>query len=73
MVCHPSILQNLWECFKDNICNDLHHHLQVLSRASPSNEDVHDYGLYLINNILLDAGFSLCDFPHMPLPQRNWA
>ncbi|TFK77957.1 hypothetical protein K466DRAFT_507926, partial [Polyporus arcularius HHB13444] len=40
---------------------------------NPSQEDVYDYGLHLINEILFRWNKSLADFPPMPLPQHPWA
>ncbi|KAF9552570.1 hypothetical protein CPC08DRAFT_646734, partial [Agrocybe pediades] len=40
---------------------------------SPSEEDVFDYGLYLLDVILGESGHSLANFPSMPRPQRDWA
>jgi hypothetical protein len=37
-----------------------------------SNDDVYDYGLHLLDNILCDLGCSLAEWPSMPLPQQNW-
>ena len=35
-------------------------------------EEVYNFGLYLINDLLHKAGHSLQDFPLMPLPQHDW-
>jgi hypothetical protein len=36
-------------------------------------EDVYDFGLHLIDNILHDSGHTLSDFPNMPLSLLNWS
>jgi hypothetical protein len=38
----------------------------------PNPEDVYDYGLYLVNKLLLRAGKSLSDFPSMPQVVKEW-
>ena len=35
-------------------------------------EQIYDYGLYLIDRILLESGKQLKDYPSMPLSQGNW-
>ena len=46
-----------------------HNHIHI----NPTDEDIHDYGLYLINQILLAGGKSLKDdWPYMPQIQQNW-
>ena len=37
-----------------------------------SNDDVYDYGLHLLDNILCDSGRLLTEWPSMPPPQQNW-
>jgi hypothetical protein len=63
----------LWNQFRSKICDDLS---QVLQRKyhilHPSQEEVYDYGLYLLNKILARSGKSLQDFTGMPIPQRDW-
>ncbi|KAJ6566473.1 PIF1-like helicase-domain-containing protein, partial [Mycena capillaripes] len=39
--------------------------------ANPTDNDVYDYGLFLLNTILQESGRSLPDF-EMPLPERDW-
>ncbi|KAJ7042292.1 PIF1-like helicase-domain-containing protein, partial [Mycena alexandri] len=39
---------------------------------NPTEESVYDYGLFLLNKLLLDSGRSLRDWPTMPLPQTDW-
>ena len=40
---------------------------------NPMDEDIYDYGLFLLDTILGDSGHSLGDFPSMPRPVRDWA
>ena len=72
--CSPSDLLALWMQFHDKICDDLiyaleHHNLQV----DPTQEDVFDYGLYLIDCILQKSNQSLREWPELPFPVGNWA
>src|SRR5277367_4315794 len=71
--CSPSDPLALWLQFRANICDDIHHTLQ--SRAiinNPSEVQVFDYGLYLIDRILRAGNKELKDWPAMPLPQIDW-
>jgi hypothetical protein len=43
-----------------------------MRRVTPSIDEVLDYGLYLIDNLLRESGHSLQEFPPLPTPQRNW-
>ena len=71
--CTPAQPADLWNQFRDKICDDLpntlrrKHHIQT-----PTEEDVYDYGLYLLNKSLMQAGKSLENFPSMPTPQQDW-
>lgn len=41
----------------------------------PTQDDVYNYGLYLLDNILKDndsLGKGLSKYPEMPRPRRNW-
>ena len=59
--------------FRANICDDLRHALQAKNIIlSPTEEQVFDYGLYLIDVLLGNKNRSLQDWPAMPLPQHNW-
>jgi hypothetical protein len=62
----------LWNDFRAHICDDLRHQLRVLGRQdNPTDDEVYDFGLYLLNKVLEKSGSSLHNFP-MPLPQRDW-
>jgi hypothetical protein len=69
--CNPTSPDDLWNRFKDNLCDDLHHRLTRLpfNIPNPSKEEVHDYGLYLIDCVLRKNGKSLNAFPPMPVSQ----
>jgi len=65
---HP---HQLWNTFKHSICDDIPYHLRTFSITSFS-ESNYNYGLYLLNQILEEAGKTLCDFPSMPHFIYNW-
>jgi hypothetical protein len=73
LFCTPTQPDNLWITFRDKICDDLRHKLYELGRTIITQNDIHDYGLHLIDNILRDSGRTLSDFPPMPLPLQNWS
>jgi hypothetical protein len=60
--------------FRINICDDLRHALHSKNIIlDPTEEQVFDYGLYLIDCLLGNGNRSLRDWPAMPFPQENWA
>ena len=67
LFCQVSSPENLWLEFQEKICDDLH-----ICIPNPTPHRVYDYGLFLINCMLSDSGYSLLNFPHMPTPQVNW-
>ncbi|KAJ8481437.1 hypothetical protein ONZ45_g15318 [Pleurotus djamor] len=74
LFCHPIQPELLWADFRHHICDDLWHRLRVAGRVDPSDDDVFDYGLYLLDGILRETGKSLRnDFPSMPTWVQNWA
>lgn len=62
----------LWTEFRVYICDDLEYRLRAMGLAAPSENEVYDYGLFLLNKILGDSGHSLDDWPSMPQLQRDW-
>ncbi len=71
--CTPSDPLCLWMDFRDKICDDLCHRLQTQNICqNPTPEDVHDFGFYLIEEILQRSNKSLCNWPMLPLPQQDW-
>ena len=65
--CFPSEPSVLWNLFKDMICDDLKYRLQTTYHIQNSEDDqVYDFGLYLIDKILNQAGKSLDQFRDMP-------
>src|SRR6202789_2694972 len=72
--CSPSDPLALWLEFRVNICDDLRHALHSKNIVrDPTDDQVYDYGLYLIDHILRGGNKSLQDWPTMPLPQFDWA
>ena len=70
--CEPTKPEVLWHEFRQYICDDLRHRLSTLGRQDPSEEEVYDYGLYLLNQRLHQSSCRLSDFSSMPLPRYNW-
>ena len=70
--CHPVQPHTLWDLNKEKLCDDLHHRLIAIGHLDPTEEDVFDYGLHLLQVILIKAEKSLSDYPNMPLPQNEW-
>ena len=70
--CEPTKPEVLWHEFRQYICDDLRHRLSTLGRQDPLEEEVYDYGLYLLNQRLHQSSRRLSDFSSMPLPRYNW-
>ena len=67
--CSPVDPHRLWDATKHHLCDDLQHHLiHTLHIPQPTQEQVYDYGLYLIDQELQKHGKSLQIFPTMPRP-----
>ena len=62
----PSQPDQLWERFRTYICDDLPYHLHTLGVNNATDNEIYDYGLYIIDNILHESGHSLSDWPSMP-------
>ena len=70
--CQPTQPEILWQNHRERICDDLRHRLTARNITNPTNDQVFDYGLHLLEGVLLKAGKRLSDFPPMPLPQGQW-
>ncbi|KAG1809229.1 hypothetical protein EV424DRAFT_1328431, partial [Suillus variegatus] len=48
LFCNPTSPDDLWNCFKDNLCDDLRRRLAHMPFNMPdaTEEEVYDYGLY---------------------------
>lgn len=74
LFCSPADPATLWNDYRQQICIDLQHQLQGQFGPQITDEDVYDYGLYLIDKLLQESGKSLAvDWPTMPHSQRGWA
>lgn len=72
MHCNPSQPLELWEQFRENICDDVAFQLRQWNIPEPTDAQTYDYGLYLLENILKKSGRRLEDFPPMPTVQDDW-
>ena len=72
LFCSPADPKQLWMQFRAQICDDLQHKLRELGRTSVADEDLYDFGLHLLNEILHDSGHSLSDIPSMFQPVHDW-
>ena len=70
--CTPTQPVQLWNNFQSHICDDICAHLRSSGWENPQDEDVYDYGLWLLNAILLKHGGDLGSV-QMPLPVRDWS
>jgi len=71
--CFPSPPSQLWDHFREHICNDLHYHLQHQHRVQhPTEHQVYNFGLFLIDKIMHAAGKSLKDLWDMPYFTGDW-
>jgi len=66
LFCTPSQPHQLWQQYRTYICDDLRYRLCTLGINNACDEDVYDYGLYMIDHILHESGHSLGDWPSMP-------
>ena len=72
--CFPSEPRNLWNLFKDVICDNLKYHLQTTYHIkNPEDDQVYDFGIYLIDKILNQAGKCLDQFRDLPQITGHWA
>ncbi|KAI8561187.1 hypothetical protein RHMOL_Rhmol04G0318500 [Rhododendron molle] len=72
--CSPIHPYDLWKQFSVHICDDLAYKIRTLFAISnPSEAQIEDYGLYLLNHLLQESGKTLLDFPPMPQPNENWS
>lgn len=71
--CNPAQPLTLWDQFKDKICDDLAHKLCLKGIPQPTDDQVCDYGLFLLEHILMESGHNLSQFPPMPSVQGDWA
>jgi hypothetical protein len=71
--CCPANPRELWETFWRQICDDLKYQLDNHTDIVNASEDqVQDYGLYLIDKLLSYTGRRLSDWDTMPQFVENW-
>ncbi|KAG0574270.1 hypothetical protein KC19_VG249600 [Ceratodon purpureus] len=73
--CNPSHPELLWQRFRPHLCDDLRHRLcEHYGLSEPSEEELYDFGLFLIDEILREqSNKNLSLFPPMPIPTLNWS
>ena len=73
LFCSPAKPERLWNEFREHICDDLGYRLRCSGRQDPHDDEIFDYGLWLIEQVLMKTQRKqLRDFPDMPLPEHNW-
>jgi hypothetical protein len=71
--CAPANPRALWDTFRQDICDDLKHHPVFHDRdAEPLEEEIQDYGLYLIDQLLIKAEKCLQDWDCLPQVTGDW-
>ncbi len=66
LFCQPAKPDELWEEFKENICDDLAHKLCQRDVLNPTDAQLYDFGLYLIDELLQSHGHRLSEWTQMP-------
>jgi hypothetical protein len=69
---NPTKPEDLWDHFHVHTCDDLKYRLQHIGIPDSSDEQVYDYGLYLMEKLLKAQGSSLDKFPPMLASQIGW-
>ena len=69
--CAPAQQAQLWNDFRQHICDNLQARLRSLGREILQDEDIFDYRLWLLNSILLGHKKDLVSV-QMPLPSHDW-
>ena len=73
--CSPADPRALWNTFWRDICDDLKYQLQnhvFQNNVEPTEDQIQDYGLYLIDQLLSKSGKRLHDWDSMPQIVGNW-
>jgi len=71
--CTPADPRALWDTFWPYICDDIRHMLQNHANIpEPSNEQIQDCGLYLIDKLLAQSRMRLQQWLDMPQVVENW-
>ena len=72
--CQPESPLRLWDQFKSKICDDLDRRIQhtpSFNLPHPTDDDIYDYGLWLMQDSLAKQGKTLAEFD-LPSPSRDW-
>ena len=72
LFCSPSRPHELWQRYRTYICDDIPYRLRILGFNNASEDDIYDYGLHVIDNILCESDRSLSNWPSMPLFHQQW-
>ena len=76
LFCNPSSPLNLWTEFKVHSCDDLRYQIQHnfanFIDGEITENNIYDYGLCLIDQILKKSGKSLTNFPDLPAVTGAW-
>ena len=71
--CNPTSPANLWNDFKHHICDDLLYKLQhIYPNRDFTQDEVYDYGLYLVDDILRKWSTELANIADMPHIVGDW-
>lgn len=72
--CEPLRPEELWAEFRQYMCDDLARRMAgMVGLRDVTPDDIYDYGLYLLQEVLRNEGRSLADWPSMPRPRCDWA
>jgi hypothetical protein len=72
--CSPAKPGDLWAEFKDQFCHNLRYQLQEHANiAEPTDDQIEDYALWLIDQLLSYSGKRLEEWEDMPKVKENWA
>jgi len=73
LFCSPAKPELLWNEFREYICDDLRYRLRRSGLQDPQNDEIFDYGLWLIERLLMKTQRKqLKDYPDMPIPENDW-
>ncbi|CAG8656177.1 8937_t:CDS:10, partial [Ambispora leptoticha] len=66
--CTPTFPERLWLKYRNNICDNLSYRLySEYSIETPTENQIYDYGLFLIDKILLASNKLLSEYPSMSM------
>ena len=62
----------LWHDFSHHICDDLEPNLVVMGITNPPEDNMYDFGLFLLDKVFWESGHTLDNWPSMLKPQNDW-